>query len=149
LDAVGGEGISGIGEVRDWRSGSEGCGWGRLALAEGLGSVDACGMRLNVQIAFAVVVATTLPVGSQTPGVAVPAAPGVAATGIPVETVGSMPVQTVLPGRLLSGPGWRVRDQAPTDGYAGWYTLECEYGTFGCMGIEMLEERVRELYAIR
>ena len=107
-------------------------------------------MRLNVQIAFVMAVATTLPVDSQTPvGPAAPVAPAVAAAEILVETVGSMPVQTVLPGRLMSGPGWRVRETAPTDGYAGWYTLECEYGTFGCMGIEMLEERVRELYAIR
>jgi hypothetical protein len=107
-------------------------------------------MRLNVQIAFVMAVATTLPVDSQTPVVpAAPVAPAVAAAEILVETVGSMPVQTVLPGRLMSGPGWRVRETAPTDGYAGWYTLECEYGTFGCMGIEMLEERVRELYAIR
>ena len=68
---------------------------------------------------------------------------------VPIEAVSAMPVATVLPARLLSGPGWRVSQNAPTDGYSGLYNLETEYGSFGCLGIEMLETRVRELYAIR
>ena len=68
---------------------------------------------------------------------------------VPIEAVSAMPVATVLPSRLLSGPGWRVSQNAPTDGYSGLYNLETEYGSFGCLGIEMLETRVRELYAIR
>ena len=83
---------------------------------------------------------------AQTPTPAATAAP---AAPILPEVVTSMPVTTVLPPRLLSGRGWRVLPDAPTDGYAGLYALECEYGTFGCLGIEMLEERVRELQAIR
>ena len=78
------------------------------------------------------------------------AAPAAAApAAIPPEVVGSMPIATVLPPRLMAGQGWRVLPDAPTDGYAGLYALECEYGTFGCLGIEMLDERVRELQAIR
>ena len=47
-----------------------------------------------------------------------------------------------------AGPSHRVREQVPTDGYMAHFTIDSDYGTFVCAGIEQTRERIHEVYAI-
>ena len=55
----------------------------------------------------------------------------------------------LLPAEVLVGTVHRVREQVPTDGFVAWFTVDSEYGTFQCAGIESVTGCVQEIAAIR
>jgi hypothetical protein len=57
----------------------------------------------------------------------------------------TLPAQTLVPASLLSGDGFRVRRQVPTDGLMAHFTIESDVGIFPANSIEMLEVRVAEI----
>jgi hypothetical protein len=60
----------------------------------------------------------------------------------------TLPAQTLVPSSLLSGAGFRVQQQVPTDGLMAHFTIRSDMGTFQANSIEMLKIRVGEIPAI-
>ena len=60
----------------------------------------------------------------------------------------TLPAQTLVPASLLSGDGFRVQQQVPTDGLMAHFTIQSDVGTFQANSIEMLRIRVGEIPAI-
>jgi len=61
------------------------------------------------------------------------------------------PVQSAsktLPAALLSGPRFKVQDQAPTDGFMPQFTIQSDFGQYVVSGHEMLAVRVQEIAAL-
>src|SRR6266446_10306070 len=58
------------------------------------------------------------------------------------------PAQVLAPPSLLSGDGFHVNNEVPTEGYLGHFTIHSDVGTFKADGLEMLRIRVAELPAI-
>jgi hypothetical protein len=54
----------------------------------------------------------------------------------------------LAPATLLSGNGFRVDDQVPTDGLTASFTIRSDVGTFQAHGLEMLRIRIAEIPAI-
>lgn len=61
----------------------------------------------------------------------------------------TLSASAVLAPEVRSGPSHRVREQVPTDGYMAHFTIDSDYGTFECTGIEQVQTRVNEVYAIQ
>jgi hypothetical protein len=59
-----------------------------------------------------------------------------------------LPARTLVQASLLSGDGFRVQEQVPTDGLMAHFTIQSDVGTFDANSIEMLEIRVAEIPAI-
>jgi hypothetical protein len=73
------------------------------------------------------------------------------ATALPAqrfEKPPTLPAEVLVPATLLSGDGFRVQKQVPTDGLMAHFTLQSEVGTFQANSIEMLKIRVAEIPAI-
>lgn len=71
----------------------------------------------------------------------------------PVKNGFELPVtlsaSTVLAPEVRLGPSHRVREQVPTDGYMAHFIIDSDYGTFECIGIDQVQTRVNEVYAIQ
>lgn len=55
----------------------------------------------------------------------------------------------ILPPELLSGPMHRVREAAPSDGFLIHFTMNTDFGTIQCRGVNQLKVRVHEMQAIK
>jgi hypothetical protein len=64
------------------------------------------------------------------------------------ETPPTLPAQQLVPASLLSGDGFRVNPQVPTDGLMAHFTIVSDVGTFDASSEEMLKVRVAEIPAI-
>jgi hypothetical protein len=60
----------------------------------------------------------------------------------------TLPAQVLVPTSLLSGDGFHVNEQVPTDGLMAHFTIQSSVGTFQANSIEMLKIRVAEMPAI-
>ena len=72
-------------------------------------------------------------------------------TAVPAERFEkppTLPAQSLVPASLLSGEGFRVQEQVPTDGLMAHFTIHSDVGTFQANSIEMLRIRVAEIPAI-
>jgi hypothetical protein len=61
------------------------------------------------------------------------------------------PVQSaskIAPAALLSGPRFKVQDEAPTDGFMPRFTIQSDFGQYVVNGHEMLAVRVQEIAAL-
>jgi hypothetical protein len=61
----------------------------------------------------------------------------------------TLPAQDLVPASLLSGDGFHVKEQVPTDGLMAHFTIQSNVGTFPANSIEMLRVRVAEIPAIQ
>jgi len=64
------------------------------------------------------------------------------------EVPPTLPAQRLVRVSLLSGDGFRVQPQVPTDGLMAHFTIQSDAGTFRANSIEMLRIRVAEIPAI-
>jgi hypothetical protein len=64
------------------------------------------------------------------------------------ETPPTLPASMLAPPTLLSGNGFHVDPQVPTDGLLAHYTIQSDVGTFQANSTEMLQVRVAEIPAI-
>ena len=60
-----------------------------------------------------------------------------------------LPAHDLAPSSLLSGQGFHVDEQVPTDGLMAHFTIRSDVGTFPANSIEMLRVRVAEIPAIQ
>jgi hypothetical protein len=60
----------------------------------------------------------------------------------------TLPAEVLAPASLLSGNGFQVGKEVPTDGLLAHFTIRSDVGTFKADGVEMLKIRVAELPAI-
>jgi hypothetical protein len=72
----------------------------------------------------------------------------VAHTATEFETPPILRASDLAPATLLSGNGFRVDDQVPTDGLTADFTIRSDVGTFQAHGLEMLRIRIAEIPAI-
>lgn len=49
---------------------------------------------------------------------------------------------------LVRGPSHRVREAVPTDGYMAHFTIDSDFGTFQCVGVQQARQRIGEVRAI-
>src|SRR5215470_16152172 len=61
----------------------------------------------------------------------------------------TLPAQDLVPASLLSGNGFHVDRQVPTDGLMAHFTIQSDVGRFPANSIEMLRIRVAEIPAIQ
>src|SRR5262245_13441135 len=61
----------------------------------------------------------------------------------------TLPARNLVPASLLSGGGFHVNEQVPTDGLMAHFTIQSDVGTFPANSIEMLRIRVAEIPAIQ
>ncbi|MBV8486440.1 MAG: hypothetical protein JO077_26620, partial [Verrucomicrobia bacterium] len=64
------------------------------------------------------------------------------------ETPPTVPARILVPQSLLSGEGFHVGEQVPTDGLMAHFTIRSDVGIFPANSIEMLKIRVAEIPAI-
>jgi hypothetical protein len=64
------------------------------------------------------------------------------------EPVPVFKASQVLPKALLSGPGFKVGEDVPSDGYVFRFTITSPLGNFEAEGREMLEVRAHEIQAL-
>src|SRR5208282_4376085 len=60
----------------------------------------------------------------------------------------TLEAQVLAPASLLSGEGFHVDEQVPTDGLMAHFTIQSDVGTFPANSVEMLKIRVAEIPAI-
>ena len=60
----------------------------------------------------------------------------------------TLPARVLAPASLLSGNGFHVNNEVPTEGYLGHFIIHSDVGTFKANSLEMLRIRVAELPAI-
>ena len=65
------------------------------------------------------------------------------------ESPPTLPAQTLAPASLLSGNGFHVNNQVPTDGLLAHYTIQSDVGVFQANSTEMLKIRIAEIPAIQ
>jgi hypothetical protein len=66
----------------------------------------------------------------------------------PFEKPPTLPAQMLVPTSLISGDGFHVNKQVPTDGLMAHFIIYSSVGTFHANSIEMLKIRVAEIPAI-
>ena len=71
-----------------------------------------------------------------------------AQTAVQFEIPATLQASQLAPASLLSGNGFRVDQDVPTDGLTAHFTLRSDVGTFNADGLEMLRIRVAEIPAI-
>jgi hypothetical protein len=49
---------------------------------------------------------------------------------------------------MVRSPSYRVREAVPTDGYMAHFTIDSDFGTFQCVGVEQARQRIGEVRAI-
>jgi hypothetical protein len=69
-------------------------------------------------------------------------------SGSRFETPPILPAQQLAPASLLSGNGFRVDNNVPTDGLTANFTINTDLGTLQAHGLEMLSIRVSEVPAM-
>ena len=67
----------------------------------------------------------------------------------PSESGVILKASELLPGEILQGESFRVRDQVPTDGYMAHFTIDSDFGTFTAVGVPQAKRRIAEIVAIR
>ena len=67
----------------------------------------------------------------------------------PFEKPPTLPAHSLVPASLLSGNGFHVYREVPTDGLMAHFTIQSDVGTFQADSIEMLKIRVAEIPAIQ
>jgi hypothetical protein len=72
-----------------------------------------------------------------------------AALAAQFERPPTLPAEDLVSGSLLSGEGFHVNEQVPTDGLMAHFTIQSDVGTFPANSIEMLRIRVAEIPAIQ
>jgi hypothetical protein len=65
-----------------------------------------------------------------------------------VEAAPVLSAATLLGTEILIGPAYRVRAAAPTDGYMAHFTIDSDFGTFQCAGVDQARQRIHEIGAI-
>jgi hypothetical protein len=60
----------------------------------------------------------------------------------------TLPAAELVPATLLSGDGFHVNQEAPTDGLMAHFTIQSDMGTFQANSVEMLKIRVAEMPAM-
>lgn len=108
------------------------------------------GVGIDVRRPDAVGEAQVLPMASSLPAIA--AATSSTATADldgPFEAAPRMPSSDLLPGFALSGPGYRIAEQAQVVDYFGQFELRTDVGSLVADGSQVLKLRVRELGAVR
>jgi hypothetical protein len=78
----------------------------------------------------------------------IPIRTAIAQTAAQFETPPTLQAQELAPASLLSGNGFHVDREVPTDGLTAHFTLRSDVGTFNADGLEMLRIRVAEIPAI-
>jgi hypothetical protein len=76
---------------------------------------------------------------------------GLTASTVPAqqfEIPPTLPAQALVPASLISGEGFHVDQQVPTDGLMAHFVIRSDVGTFPANSIEMLKIRVAEIPAI-
>ena len=61
----------------------------------------------------------------------------------------TLPASVLAPASLLSGDGFHVNDEVPTDGLLAHYTIQSDVGVFQANSTEMLKIRIAEIPAIQ
>jgi hypothetical protein len=61
----------------------------------------------------------------------------------------TLPAQVLAPVSLLSGSGFHVNNEVPTDGLLAHYTIQSDVGVFQADSTEMLKIRIAEIPAIQ
>ncbi len=61
----------------------------------------------------------------------------------------TLTVHDLAPSEQLRGPGYRIDDTVPTDGFLATFTVRSDYGVFKARGPGMLEMRLREVAGLR
>jgi hypothetical protein len=61
----------------------------------------------------------------------------------------TLPAQVLAPASLLSGSGFHVNNEVPTDGLLAHYTIQSDVGVFQANSTEMLKIRIAEIPAIQ
>ena len=61
----------------------------------------------------------------------------------------TLPARQLAPVSLLSGNGFHVNNQVPTDGLLAHYTIQSDVGVFQANSTEMLKIRIAEIPAIQ
>jgi hypothetical protein len=69
--------------------------------------------------------------------------------GSAFERPPTLPASALVPASLISGSGFHVVQQVPTDGLMAHFTIHSDVGTFKANSIEMLKIRVAEIPAIQ
>ena len=82
------------------------------------------------------------------PCVALAQAPATAPAPQAFETASTFSAATYLPTELLSGPHYRVRDFAQSDGFLIHYTIDSDFSVYQCAGTRELKRSVGEIQAI-
>ncbi len=80
--------------------------------------------------------------------VATPAATPAAAPLAALELPPTLNTADLLGADSMSGPNFRVRATAPTDGYMAHITIDSDFGTFNCVGVDQARQRIHEIGAI-
>lgn len=75
--------------------------------------------------------------------------PAAADLGGPFEPPPRLPSSELLPGLALTGPGYRIGEQAQVVDYFGQFELRSDVGGLSAEGAQLLRLRVRELAAVR
>ena len=65
------------------------------------------------------------------------------------EAPPTLAARDLVPAERLQGPGYRVDDAVPTDGFLATYTVRSDYGVFTARGPGMLEIRLSEVSGLR
>ena len=65
------------------------------------------------------------------------------------ETPPTLAARDLVPADRLQGPGYRIDDAVPTDGFLATFTVRSDYGVFPARGPGMLEIRLREVAGLR
>ena len=61
----------------------------------------------------------------------------------------TLTARDLVPAGRLQGPGYRIDDAVPTDGFLATFTVRSDYGVFTARGPGMLEIRLREVAGLR
>ena len=65
------------------------------------------------------------------------------------ETPPTLAARDLVPAERLEGPGYRIDDAVPTDGFLATFTVRSDYGVFTARGPGMLDIRLREVAGLR
>jgi len=65
-----------------------------------------------------------------------------------IEGPPTLDAVAILGPEWVQGPAYRVRAAVPTDGYMAHFTIDSDFGTFRCAGVDQVRQRIHEIDAI-
>ena len=65
-----------------------------------------------------------------------------------IEAPRALKAADLLGPEMMTGPFHRVRSVAPTDGYMAHITIDTDFGTYQCVGVDQARQRIAETGAI-